>query len=968
MHAFFKLYTTLFVFVAFGLFAQQPDPLRSSDAEAQIQWVDSIYSKLSLEQKIGQLFMPMVFSNRDTLHYQSIERLVAAGKVGGVLYSLGTPERQLHWTNALQEKAQVPLLVAMDAEWGVGMRLQDVQDFPWNMTLGAHASTQTAKQIGYRMGLQSKRLGVHFNFAPVADVNSNPKNPIIGNRAFGENPETVADFAVAIHQGYNLSGGLTSAKHFPGHGDTQKDSHKTLPTVDRNRKELDAKELIPFKRLIEAGVSSIMVAHLNLPQIERAGLPSTLSYKIVTEILQEQLGFNGLVVTDALDMKGVSQYQKGSNIDLLAFMAGNDLLLLSEDIPAGISSIKKAYNQGQISESRLARSVKKILKAKYWAGLHQYSPIHPENATADLNNDIDTAWIAQAFREALTLLENTNDILPLKKNQKLGHIALGDAEDYTFHQTLGSYIDITGLTDNNLEDWLATHPKTPLVVSFHRANENPWEPFDFDKKMLKQLQKWQKSRPIILVPFVKPYALKSLKFRPDALLWAYQNSEIAQRQAAQALVGLSDIQGKLPVSSGNYSVGSGIKLQKKVFWEQVSAQDQGFSITRLSRIDSLAKEAIDQKMTPGMQILIAKNGDLVYHKAFGHHTYAQKRPVALTDVYDLASLTKILATLPVVIQAVDRGELSLDEPLGKLLPDFKNSNKADLSLRALLSHYAGLQPWIPFYKETLDEDNHPLKKWYRKKPNKRYNIAVGPEMYLKEKFHKFIRDSIRESPLLDSLEYKYSDLPYYLLQYYLEDSYQRSLSEIVLEQWIQPLGLERTGYKPLQWISKDSIVPSERDTYFRQMELRGQVHDMGAALLGGIGGHAGLFSNAFELGKMMQVYLDRGKIGQDSLFSAAVFDQFNRRSFATANVRRGIGFDKPQFSGEGPAGPSASPESFGHLGFTGTYVWADPKHELIVVILSNRTYPSMDRNAFSKQNIRTRMHQAVYEALIPSAL
>ena len=968
MHGFFKLYFTFFVFVAFGLYAQQPDPLRSSDAEAQIQWVDSIYSTLSLEQKIGQLFMPMVFSNRDTLHYQFIERLVAAGQVGGVLYSLGTPERQLHWTNELQKKAQVPLLIAMDAEWGVGMRLQDVQDFPWNMTLGAHASTQTVKEIGYRMGLQSKRLGVHFNFAPVADINSNPKNPIIGNRAFGENPHTVADFAVALHQGYVHSGGLTSAKHFPGHGDTQQDSHKTLPKINRNKEQLLQKELVPFKRLIEAGVSSIMVGHLNLPQVEINGLPSTLSYKIVTELLQEQLGFNGLVVTDALDMKGVSQHKSGSNIDLLAFMAGNDLLLLSEDIPAGILSIEKAFNQGQISESRLARSVKKILKAKYWAGLHQYSPRNPKNATVDLNNDIDTAWIAKAFREALTLLENSGDILPLSKDQKVGHIALGDGEDHTFQHTLGAYIDVTPLNENTVENWLVKNPQTPIVVSFHRANENPWEPFDFDKKTLKQLQKCQKSNPLILVPFVKPYALKSLKFKPDGLLWAYQNSAIAQRQAARALVGLSDIQGSLPVSSGNYSVGSGITLQKKVFWEQASAQDQGFSITRLTKIDSLAQEAINQKMTPGMQILIAKNGDLVYHKAFGHHTYAQKRPVALTDVYDLASLTKILATLPLLIQAVDRGELSLDDTIGELLPDFSESNKSDLTIRSLLSHYAGLQPWIPFYKETLDEDNNPLKKWYRKKPSKRFSVPVGPEMYLKEKFRKFIRDSIRESPLLDSLAYKYSDLPYYLLQYYFEDTHQRSLSEIVLEQWIRPLGLKRTGFKPVQWISKDSIVPSERDTYFRQMELRGQVHDMGAALLGGVGGHAGLFSNAFELGKMMQVYLDRGKIGQDSLFSAAVFDQFNRRSFATANVRRGIGFDKPQFSGEGPAGSLASPESFGHLGFTGTYAWADPKHQLIVVILSNRTYPSMDRNAFSKQNIRTRMHQAVYEALIPTAL
>lgn len=968
MYVFSKLDLGLILGCVFSLQAQQPDPLRTADSAAQMQWVDSIYQQLNLEEKIGQLFMPMVFSERDTLHFQQIDSLVRRGMIGGVLYSLGTPERQIRWTNAFQDHAQTPLLVAMDAEWGVGMRLKTVQDFPWNMTLGAHASTQTVKNIGYRMGLQSRRLGVHMNFAPVADINSNPKNPIIGNRAFGELPSVVGEFAVAIHQGYIQSGGLTSAKHFPGHGDTYQDSHKTLPDVQADWPQLYTKELLPFRNLIEAGVSSIMVAHLNLPKIEPDQLPSTLSYKIVTELLQEQLGFNGLVVTDALDMKGVSSYKGGDNIDLLAFLAGNDLLLLSEDIPAGIRSIAKAVMQGRISEERLARSVKKILKAKYWAGLHRYAPLEENNATADLNNAKDEAWIAKAYRESLTLLENQGSLLPLAKGQTIGHLALGEASGDTFAEALKHYFKVKSFTPESLQTLPNSSQKFPLVVSLHRPNDTPWEPYKFSKKEVRLLEKLQQQYALILVPFVKPYALNELKKSPQAMLWAYQNSPIAQRIAAQALVGLHSITGRLPVSSGNYRAGDGMNLPKSLFWEPVAPQVKGFDSQALKKLDSIAHEAIEQKMTPGLQLLVAVDGDLVVHKAYGFHTYERKRPVALGDVYDLASLTKILATLPLIMQEVDQGHVLLDDPLEKLLPNYQSSNKAQMTLREILSHYARLSPWIPFYIKTLDKDGKPLKKWYRKKPNKRFPFAVGPQMYLKSKFKDFMKDSIRESPLLDSLQYKYSDLPYYILQEYLELKSQQSLENLVQQRWLKPLELKRTGYNPLNWITKDSIVPSEEDTYFRQIKLQGRVHDMGAALLGGVAGHAGLFSNALEVAKIMHLYLHKGTFEEKELFSATVFDEFNRRSYAPAGVRRGIGFDKPQFSGEGPAGALASAESFGHLGFTGTYAWADPKYQLIVVLLSNRTYPSMDRNAFSEYNIRTRIHQAVYEALISQEL
>ena len=967
MQDFFR-HTYIFLLLAcWSVAAQQPDPLRATDAIAQQQWVDSVYSRLSLPEKIGQLFMPMVFSERDQSHFEGIEKLVEKGLVGGVLYSLGTPEKQIRWTNAFQAKAKVPLLVAMDAEWGVGMRLQTVQDFPWNMTLGAHQSTDITKQIGYRMGLQSKRLGVHLNFAPVADINSNPKNPIIGNRSFGENPNKVADFSVALHQGYAQSGGLTSAKHFPGHGNTYQDSHKTLPTVPIDREQLENNELVPFKRLIEAGVSSIMVAHLNLPKIEEDGLPSTLSYGIVTQLLQEQLGFNGLVVTDALDMKGVSKYKGGSNIDLLAFLAGNDLLLLSEDIPAGVESIAKAYRSGRISENRLARSVKKILKAKYLAGLHQYAPSDEENATTDLNNDTDASWITRAYGAALTLLEN-DGILPLSKEQAVGHLPLGDDSAKAFSEQLQNFLSVDPLSTDSLQKWSESNPNRPIVVSFHRPNEDPWEPYTFSKEQLKRLRKLQKKHPIILLPFVKPYALANLNFKPAALLWAYQNAPEAQVLAAQALLGLLKVDGRLPVSAGKYKAGAGLDLNKQLFWEQLPAETKGFSLQKLQKIDSIVQEALAQKMTPGMQVLVAKSGDLVWHKAYGYHTYKKKRAVDVKDIYDLASLTKILATLPLLMQAVDREEVDLDDSLGNLLPDFKKSNKADISLREMLSHYARLTPWIPFYKKTLDENGTPLRKWYRKKPSKRFSIPIASEMYLKHKFHDFIRDSIRESPLLKTLSYTYSDLPFYLLQFYFEDTASKSLACLVEEQWIRPLGLKRTGFLPLNWMAKDSIVPSEKDTYFRQMVLQGRVHDMGAALLNGVGGHAGLYSNALEVAKIMQLYLNKGKYTHGRMFSAKTFDEFNSRSFAPAGVRRGIGFDKPQFSDEGPAATAASAQSFGHLGFTGTYAWADPKHQLIVVVLSNRTYPTMDNNNFSKYNIRTRIHQAVYDALIPDAL
>ena len=951
------------------LSAQTPNPLVAVDYEAQQQWVDSTYGQLSFDEKIGQLFMVMAFSEQGKEHFDAISKNIDENKIGGVIFSLGGPLGQTDWLNRFQKKSKIPLLIGMDAEWGVAMRLDSVQAFPWNMTLGAIQDDKLVQAIGYRIGEQAKRLGIHINFAPSVDINTNPKNPIIGNRSFGEDKVNVAQKGIAFMNGMHEAGVLSSAKHFPGHGDTATDSHLGLPSINFSSERIDEVELYPFKKIIQAGVSSVMVAHLDIPALD-AGIPSSLSQKTVQVLLQDSLKFKGLVITDALNMKGASGISPKYGIDVAAFLAGNDILLIPNNVSTAIKKMKRAFKAKKFTEERLAVSVKKILKAKYLVGLNKYKPVSKENLSTDLNTIEDDYLIAKAMQAAVTLVQNKNNILPLSKEPTYGYLKLGDDTGSTFKNSLLQKLKIhtvdASLPNDKIIQALASYKK--VIIGFHRSNASPWKASSFSKKEHQLLTALTKDHSIILDVFVKPYALSSLGNLDaiDGLVVSYQNSSIAQKASAEILLGERKASGRLPVSiAPSYPVGTGITLVGPTELGTGTPLEVGLMPERLSRIDTLAQIAMDSLMTPGMQILVARHGKVVFNKSYGYHTYEKKRAVTNTDIYDLASLTKVLATLPMVMKEVDLGKLTLDTQLGTLNEAWNTSNKADISIQEMLSHYARLTPWIPFYKETLKANPLKLnKKFYRKRQSKRFPVVIADRFYGKNNLSKLISDQILASELRDTLEYKYSDIPYFFMKDLLEDRYQKSLETLAEDTFYKPLGLVRTGFNPNKNTPNQTVIPSEIDTYYRNQELKGEVHDMAAAMLGGVGGHAGLFSNASEVAILMQLFLQKGRYADKQYFSSATFDQFNQCLYCDQGNRRGVGFDKPQLEGRGSTCGCVPKSSFGHSGFTGTYAWADPEHELIYVFLSNRTYPSMDNNLLLKHDIRTRIQQYIYEAII----
>ena len=969
----YAIYLLLLVVSIHTIQAQNtPNPLLASNEQAQKKWVDSVYNSLNLKEKIAQLYMVQVFSNQDKATKLKVLNDVRNNKVGGIIYSKGGPVLQAKLNNELQAIAKVPLLIGMDAEWGLSMRLDSTFSFPWNMTLGAVKDLKLIEQTGRQLGEHCKRLGVHFNFAPVVDINTNPKNPIIGNRSFGEDRDNVTDKAMAFMNGMQSVGVLANAKHFPGHGDTSTDSHKTLPTIEFDAKRIDSVELNPYRKLIQKGLSSVMVAHLNIPSLEsRDGYPSSISENIVTGILKQQLRFKGLIFTDALSMKGVSNFSKPGDIDLAAFLAGNDVMLMSEDVSTGINKIEEAYTNGTIKEERLALSVKKVLMAKYKVGLNNYLPIGTSKLIDDLNRVKDTVLYEELLENAITVAKDTLNLLPFKQleNKQFAYVNFGDDTYKPFLNTLNKYTKVTHIKDENLDVLInKLKPYNTVIIGFHKSNASPWKSHKFTNKELVWLYEIARTNRVILNVFTKPYALLDLQTIAnfEAIVVGYQNSAIGQEKTAQLLFGAIDAKGTLPVSVGNgLKVGTGKQYNHISRLGYTIPERAGMNPETLLKIDSIAKYAIKEKMTPGIQVLVAKNGKVIYDKNFGYHTYSKKQKVSFSDVYDIASITKIAATLPLMMELEEQGVISLNSKLKTLLPELTNSNKANISIRKMLSHYAKLKPWIPFYVNTLDSiTKQPLPEFYSKKRSKTYNVKVSKNLYIKKSYNDSIFKYIKESDLLERLRYRYSDLPYYILKKYIEKHYNKGLDELVQDHFYKSIGMNNTTYNPIGKLKSKHIIPTERDNYFRYQEVKGYVHDMGAAMQGGVGGHAGVFSSANDMAKLFQMYIQKGFYGGKRYLKPETLDKFNTCYYCSANNRRGVGFDKPQLGESGATCGCASPKSFGHSGFTGTFAWVDPDQDLVYIFLANRTYPVAGRNRLSREDIRANIQQVIYDAII----
>lgn len=933
------------------------------------KWVDSVYNTLALEEKFGQLFMVAAYSNKDFAHYNAIDKLIQENKIGGLIFFQGGPVRQAKLTNRFQSKSKTPLFIGIDAEWGLGMRLDSTYRYPWNMTLGAIQDMNLLEKVGVQMGEQSKRLGLQFNFAPVLDINTNPKNPIIGFRSFGEDKFKVTERAIALMKGFQSQGVFSTGKHFPGHGDTETDSHKSLPTIHFSKERLSEVELYPYRKMFHDGLSSVMVAHLKVPSLEpRSNYPSSISYNVVTDILQKELGFKGLIFTDALNMKSVSNFKLPSEINFEAFMAGNDVLLFPADIPSTIEKFKLAYSANLFSEERLAFSVKKILKFKYKAGLNSYKPIVIDNLYTDLNSSKNDALQYELYENAVTVLKNTTAILPIKNldKQKIAYVKIGDDSNDAFVLTLKKYAEVTVVEDANLDSLqVKLKPFTTVIIGYHKSDV-AFKDDDLKSNDLYKINFLAKNNNVILDVFAKPYSLLPItNFDAiEGLVVSYQNNAIAQIVSAELIFGAIEAKGKLPVSiHTSFKVNDGFSTEKLSRLGFSSPENVGMNAEILSKIDGIANKAINGKMTPGIQVLVARKGKVIYQKSFGYHTYDKTIKVQNSDIYDVASLTKIMATLPNVMVQYDHQKINLETTLGTMLPIFKNSNKATINFKDLLSHYAGLAAGIPFYKATMDKSSFPSEVYFRKISEEQFSKKMADSLFIRNDFCDTIMKMIVKSKIALKKEYKYSDLTFMILKDYLEKTTSKTLDVLIQENFYRSLGMNNSSFNPLEKFDKNRIPPTENDTYFRRQLLQGYVNDLSAALEGGVSGHAGVFSNAMDVAKIMQLYLQKGKYGDQQYFSEKTFDDFNTCYFCAAGNRRGVGFDKPQLGAEGPTCGCASMTSFGHTGYTGTMAWADPDAQIVYVFLSNRTFPIAGTNRLSKENIREDIQKVIYEAI-----
>jgi len=942
-------------------------PIAPPYMRVESPWADSLIQTMSLDEKIGQLFMVAANGKHsDEEDYLKVDTLIETYGLGGLIYFQSSPNDHNILVNRFQSKSKTPLMNGIDGEWGLAMRIDSLDAYPWNMTLGAIQNDSLLYEMGVAIANECKTMGIHFNFTPVVDVNSNPLNPIINARSYGEDPLNVSRKAIALMHGMQDSGVLACAKHFPGHGDTESDSHKTLPVIQHSKSRIDSLDLVPFKKIVDAGVASVMVAHLNIPSLDSThNRASTLSPYVVDTMLQQELNFRGLVFTDALNMKGVSDYFESGDLEVAALQAGNDVLLFPEDVPAAIKSIHIAIENGALSVERINESCHKILKAKEWLRLSSLGILETTHV-AKRAQDEKTEYLRRNLESsALTLLKNTDNQLPFidLKNQNIAVLTLGDSSAEPFVRQLKRYTNVHRF-DTTMDE---ASDFDQLIISVHKPNDSPWKSYKISTLQKEMIRRASRETSVTLVVFSNPYSLLNADYltQVNSIVVAYQNSKSMQSLAAQTLFGAIFVDGKLPVSlSEDYTAGFGLELNSIHRLKYTLPEEVGANRDTLALIDTLVNEAIKMKATPGCQVLVAKEGKVIYHKSFGHHTYDSLNAVDEFDVYDIASITKIASTLPIIMQNVDAGVFNIDKRIAKYLTIDDTSSKAKLTSRKMLSHNARLWPWIPFYRETLNENGSLNTEIYSNKQEGDYQIQVAERVFMSEVYLDTIMDRVIHSKMREEKGYKYSDLPYYMLKEVIEKQEGASLKDLVQDRIYEDLGADLTGYHPLDKFDAQKIVPTENDTYFRQQLLRGYVHDPGAAMQNGVGGHAGLFSNANDLAKLMQMFLNGGVYGGKRYVEEKTLKEFTSCQYCRKNNRRGIGFDKPVIDdSEGPTCKQASPSSYGHSGFTGTMVWADPEHDLIYVFLSNRIHPSAENFILVRENFRTRIQEVIYKSI-----
>lgn len=970
-----------------------PELYRQADKEKMNHWVDSVFNRLTPEERVGQLFMIVVDPKTDARNMQLVNRYLTEIKIGGVLFQKGDPVSQAEVTNTIQKTANVPLLIALDGEWGLSMRLSNTTRFPKNMMLGAIENDDLIRLYGEEVGRQCRELGIHINFAPSLDVNSNTDNPVIGLRSFGESPEAVAGKGIAYTRGLESMGILSVTKHFPGHGDTSEDSHHTLPAVRHDILRLDSVELLPFKRYIYEGFGGIMNAHLYIPALDNTpNRPASLSKAVVTELLQKTLGFTGLTFTDALAMKGASA-NSSDNPCVLALQAGNDVLLGPAAAFSDYKAVLKAIEQGILTNADINAKCRKVLEYKFIAGLNNYKPVEVKGLEERLNSP-HAAWVAAKLNaESITLLKNESDILPLKEldKKKIAVLSLGEGTNSDFQRVVNLYdkVDRYNLTRNSSADQIKqVYTKLQnydvIICGVHtvRIPESA------------ELRQLAAKKEVILAFFTLPYFCtqytQSINLAKGVVM-AYETTPLAQDFAAQAILGGIAMQGKLPVSiPGLYFAGTGMFTSKTRLGYH-EPEEVGVNPVRLDVIDTIVKQGLDEGAYPGCQVLVAKNGMVIYNKSFGYFDSSKKQKATNQSVYDLASASKAAGTLLAVMKGYDQDAYTLNTTAATYIPELQQTDKKDITILELLFHQSGMISSLNFYIKAIDKKSytgnlyasakdaaHPVqydaKTWVRTdykfypeivSPTKKegFTTEVARNLYLSPTFQDSIMAQIAGSKLTNRGTYRYSCINFITLQKMVENRLGQPLDELLYTQFYDKLGANDLRYTPLKWMDSTRIVPTEHDKFIRKQVLRGYVHDEAAAFLGGVSGNAGLFSSANDLAKPLQMLLNLGTYGGEEYISTETARLFTQTK--SPNSRRGLGFDKPDTSApkKSPAGALAPASVYGHTGYTGTCFWVDPDNQLIYIFLSNRVNPTRLNTKLFSLDIRTRIQDAIYKAI-----
>jgi beta-glucosidase-like glycosyl hydrolase/CubicO group peptidase (beta-lactamase class C family) len=934
-----------------GCAATSPKPSLLKPPAAS-PWIESTLKRLSLEEKVGQLVFVWTLGRyypARSEQWEELERLTTQRKLGGFIFSIGDVYEYAIQINKLQKKAEVPLLIAGDFEYGVGMRVRHSTTFPRAMALGATRDPKLVYEMAKATAREGRALGVHQNYAPTVDINNNPRNPVINTRAFGDDVKLVSDMSAAFVKGTQDGGMIATVKHFPGHGDSDIDTHLALPILSFGRDRFENFELVPFKEAFKVGALSVMVGHISVPAFDSVrGVPATVSPHVSTELLKDTMRFDGLVVSDAMRMRGVSEKYSPGEAAVLAVKAGIDLILMPVDADIAIDAVTAAVRRGEISEERINQSVRKLLGIKEYIGLNVNRFVDVDKVSEVVGTPEHEQLALDIARKAVTVLGNKNNILPLSKpaGRRILDVIISDSQDpadgQLFHRLLrerAGEVELAKVDPHSnameFESVVAKAQLAELLVCQLHLFTRSGEMTGFVEPKQLQLVRALAAlgKPIVAIAFGNPYVAMDLPAF-DAYVCAYSDAECMQQAVAEVLFAEEPARGKLPITiPGAFSFGDGVEYPKLTLREG-RPEEVGFDRTQLKKVDDVIQSAIRDSAFPGAALLVARNGVVVHNKGYGFLDYGiYSKPVNENTMYDLASVTKVIATTSAVMRLVDDGTLSLSDPIVKYLPQFGQKGKENITLYNLMVHNSGLPAWRRFYDFCRD-----------------------PQCVI---------DSVFATPLVyktgDSTVY--SDLGLITIGKLVERVTGVGLDTFVDSVFFRPLGMRNTMFNPPPRLW-ERIAPTEVDTFWQRtgVAVRGRVHDENAAVLGGVSGHAGLFSTTSDLAIMLQMLLNGGTYGGNRYIKEETVKQFVSRQSPKSS--RGIGWDTKS-SDRSFSGALTSMKTFLHTGFTGTSVVVDPEKNVIIVFLTNRVHPTRANTKIF--DVRPRVHDAVMRGLAGSS-